>query len=301
MHHSRRRSGHASTNSSTTDVRKVGTTSDVSKPRRPQTLTRKSTPQTVLKLGKNPRDREREWEEERWVEDERESFPQFWYVFSVLYTQLNLCETPFDLDAAARFAVEVVSLMFYLTSFCAWEGMTCEKQFTPQDEKFLYCSEACRERDQNASVRAASSHHPSKGHDGFGANFPYYSVGDSEPRDIIPRASPSRWSPPTTPTTSQYTNAVSALRSLSIRPVSPTSPIPGNAVWPFTRSAVTSPSTSYTKSANNFYSSTYDNGYAVTGYGYAQGGMTDRPLPSRKPGAYSRPKSIELVTPIVGR
>ncbi|OTB20546.1 hypothetical protein K445DRAFT_87659 [Daldinia sp. EC12] len=257
MHHSRRRSGHASTNSSTTDVRKVGTTSDVSKPRRPQTLTRKSTPQTVLKLGKNPRDREREWEEERWVEDERESFPQF----------------------------------------C----MTCEKQFTPQDEKFLYCSEACRERDQNASVRAASSHHPSKGHDGFGANFPYYSVGDSEPRDIIPRASPSRWSPPTTPTTSQYTNAVSALRSLSIRPVSPTSPIPGNAVWPFTRSAVTSPSTSYTKSANNFYSSTYDNGYAVTGYGYAQGGMTDRPLPSRKPGAYSRPKSIELVTPIVGR
>ncbi|KAI1807935.1 hypothetical protein F4811DRAFT_376063 [Daldinia bambusicola] len=257
MHHSRRRSGHTSTNSSTTDVRKVGTTSDVSKPRRPQTLTRKSTPQTVLKLGKNPRDREREWEEERWFEDERESFPQF----------------------------------------C----MTCEKQFTPQDEKFLYCSEACRERDQNASVRGSSSHHPSKGHDGFGANFPYYSVGNSEPRDIIPRASPSRWSPPTTPTTGQYTNAISALRSLSIRPVSPTPSIPGNAAWPFTRSAVTSPSTSYTKSANNFYSSTYDNGYAVTGYGYAQGGMTDRPLPSRKPGAYSRPKSIELVTPIVGR
>ncbi|KAK6950102.1 hypothetical protein Daesc_008428 [Daldinia eschscholtzii] len=273
MHHSRRRSGHASTNSSTTDVRKVGTTSDVSKPRRPQTLTRKSTPQTVLKLGKNPRDREREWEEERWVEDERESFPQFCLA--------SASESPFDLDAAARFAVEVVSLMFYLTSFCAWEG--------------------CRERDQNASVRAASSHHPSRGHDGFGANFPYYSVGNSEPRDIIPRASPSRWSPPTTPTTGQYTNAVSALRSLSIRPVSPTSPIPGNVVWPFTRSAVTSPSTSYTKSANNFYSSTYDNGYAVTSYGYAQGGMTDRPLPSRKPGAYSRPKSIELVTPIVGR
>ncbi|KAL7626256.1 hypothetical protein AAE478_003026 [Parahypoxylon ruwenzoriense] len=255
MHHSRRKSGHGSTNSSTTDVRKVMTTSDLSKPRRPQTLTRKSTPQTVQKLGKNPRDREREWEEERWFEDERESFPQF----------------------------------------C----MTCEKQFTPQDEKFLYCSEACREHDQSASL---PSHPAARGHDSFGASLPFYSAGNAEPRDIIPRASPSRWSPPTTPTGGQYTSAVSALRSLSIRPVSPTSPISGNAIWPFTRSAITSPSTSYTKSTSNFYSSTYDNGYVVTGYGYNQGGTTsDRPLPSRRPGAYSRPKSIELVTPIVGR
>ncbi|KAI1378278.1 hypothetical protein F4677DRAFT_389662 [Hypoxylon crocopeplum] len=257
MHHSRRKSGHASTNSSTTDVRKAVTNSDLSKPRRPQTLTRKSTPQTVQKLGKNPRDREREWEEERWFDDERESFPQF----------------------------------------C----MTCEKQFTPQDEKFLYCSEACREHDQNASVRSSSSHHSVRGHDGFGGHLPFYSAGSSEPRDIIPRASPSRWSPPTTPTNSQYTSAVSALRSLSIRPVSPTSPGSSTAMWPFTRSAVTSPSSSYTK-PSNFYSSTYDNGYQVSGYGYNQGGATtDRPLPSRKPGAYSRPKSIELVTPIVGR
>ncbi|KAI1105885.1 hypothetical protein F4804DRAFT_89540 [Jackrogersella minutella] len=258
MHHSRRKSGHASTNSSTTDVRKTVTTSDLAKPRRPQTLSRKSTSQVVQKLGKNPRDREREWEEERWFDDERESFPQF----------------------------------------C----MTCEKQFTPQDEKILYCSEACRERDQNASVRASSSHPSSRGlHDGFGANLPYYMTGNSEPRDIIPRASPSRWSPPTTPTNGQHTSAVSALRSLSIRPVSPTSPVLGNAIWPFTRSAVTSPSTSYTKSTN-FYSSTYDNGYAVTSYGYTQGRTTtERPLPARKPSAYSRPKSIELVTPIVGR
>ncbi|KAI0840611.1 hypothetical protein F5Y06DRAFT_243997 [Hypoxylon sp. FL0890] len=259
MHHSRRKSGHASTNSSTTDVRKAVAVSDLSKPRRPQTLTRKSTPQTVQKLGKNPRDREREWEEERWFDDERESFPQF----------------------------------------C----MTCEKQFTPQDEKFLYCSEACREYDQNSSVRISSSHTASRGHEGFGANMPYYTAGNSEPRDIIPRASPSRWSPPTptTPTNTQYTSAVSALRSLSIRPVSPTSPASGNPIWPFTRSAITSPSTSYTKSSN-FYSSTYDNGYATTGYGYTQGNTTsERPLPLRKPGAYSRPKSIELVTPIVGR
>lgn len=89
MHHSRRKSGHGSTNSSTTDVRKAGTT-EHAKPRRPQTLSRKSTPQTVQKLGKNPRDREREWEEERWFEDdERESFPQFWYVCSMLHYVLS--------------------------------------------------------------------------------------------------------------------------------------------------------------------------------------------------------------------
>jgi hypothetical protein len=68
-----------------TDVRKAVTVSDLaSKPRRPQTLSRKSTPQTVQKLGKNPRHREKEWEEERWWEDDRESFPQFWYVAILL-------------------------------------------------------------------------------------------------------------------------------------------------------------------------------------------------------------------------
>ncbi|KAI0013698.1 hypothetical protein F4779DRAFT_349414 [Xylariaceae sp. FL0662B] len=260
MHHSRRKSGHGSTNTSMTDVRKAVTTSDLSRPRRPQTLSRRSTPQTVQKLGKSPRTREREWEEERWGEDERESFPQF----------------------------------------C----MTCEKQFTPQDEKMVYCSEACRKHDQSTSARTSSSHTPVRGRDSLGGNVPFYSVGNPEPRDIIPRASPSRpsstyWSPPTTPTSAQYAGAISALRSLSIRPPSPPSPTSNNAIWPFTRSAATSPSTSYTKSSN-FYSSTYDNGYVASGYGYNTGGTTtlDRPLPSRHPSAYSRPKSIELVTPI---
>lgn len=94
MHHSRRKSGHASTNSSTTDVRKAVTTSDLSKPRRPQTLSRKSTPQVVHKLGKNPRDREREWEEERFFEDERESFPQFWYVYYALLRMISMLGEP---------------------------------------------------------------------------------------------------------------------------------------------------------------------------------------------------------------
>lgn len=43
-------------------------------------MTRRTTPTAAPKLGKNPRDREREWEEERWWDEERESFPQYWYV-----------------------------------------------------------------------------------------------------------------------------------------------------------------------------------------------------------------------------
>lgn len=231
-------------------------------------LTRRSTPQVLQKLGKNPRDREREWEEERWWEDERESFPQF----------------------------------------C----MTCEKQFIPQDQKILYCSEACRKHDQ--SVTSQPTSHPSaRSRDILGASaLPYYSpgAGASEPRDIIPRASPSRpnskyFSPPTTPTSVNYTSAVSALRSLSIRPPSPPSPSAPMAtthnagIWPFAKSAANSPSSSYTK-PTNFFSTTYDSGYGASGYGYNYGRVAgERPLPSRRPG--DRPKSIELVTPMVGR
>lgn len=43
-------------------------------------MTRRTTDKAAQKLGKSPRDREREWDDERWWEDERESFPQFWYV-----------------------------------------------------------------------------------------------------------------------------------------------------------------------------------------------------------------------------
>ncbi|KAI1247458.1 hypothetical protein MGN70_011348 [Eutypa lata] len=263
MHHSRRKSGNGSTNTSLTDVRKAVTVSDLSKPRRPQTLSRKQTPQTALKLGKSPKVREKEWEEERWFEDDRESFPQF----------------------------------------C----MTCEKQFIPQDEKFLYCSEACRKHDQSASA-ATSLHFTSNGYDSIGAGLPFYSTADAEPRDIVPRASPSRpssnyWSPPTTPTSTPYTSAISALKSISTRPPSPPSPTSAySSIFSLTRSAITSPSTSYSN-PGNFYSSTYDGGYIASGYDGSTGALSsDRPLPSRKPGGiYSRPTSMDLVTPIVGR
>lgn len=236
-------------------------------------MTRKATPQVAQKLGKSPRDREREWEEERWWEDERESFPQF----------------------------------------C----MTCEKQFVPQDERHLYCSEACRIHDQENTT--AGPVYPSRHTSHHTANYPFYAAGHPEPRDIIPRASPSRpssthFSPPTTPNTTSHTpgqtpghtSAMAALRSLAIRPPSPPSPSNSyhSSMWPFTRSAATSPSTSYSRPVSGLFASTYDGGYysngVAAGYGFTSPGG-DRPLPSRRPGTYSRPKSIELVTPMVGR
>jgi hypothetical protein len=51
------------------------------------------------------------------------------------------------------------------------------------------------------------------------------------------------------------------------------------------------------------FSSTYDGTYYSTGGvgGDYYGTSSDRPLPSRRPTGYSRPKSIELVTPMLGR
>ena len=194
--------------------------------------------------------------------------------------------------------------------------MTCEKQFVAQDEMSTYCSEACRKVDQTPASRSTSRSHGSS-HHGSSSHYPFYAAGNPEPKDIIPRASPSRpnsmhfSSPPTTPGTSghhhssyyqqQQQSAISALRSLTIhQPPSPPSPS-STGVWPFARSAATSPSTSYTRGTAGFFSSTYDAGYATAGaYNYSSSGM-ERPLPSRRPGAYARPKSIELVTPMVGR
>ncbi|KAH7041134.1 uncharacterized protein B0I36DRAFT_19776 [Microdochium trichocladiopsis] len=258
MHHTRRKSGHISAHTSMTDVRKAVGVSDLSKGRRPQ-LSRRATPQTVQKLGKNPKTRERESEEQRLWDNDRECFPQF----------------------------------------C----MTCEKQFLSADETSLYCSDVCRKHDQSTSPSFLGAYDL----DGFGNNLPFHAAGDPELRDIVPRASPSRpsstyFSPPSTPNTAQYTSAISALKSLNIRPPSPPSPVSTHSsIWPFARSVANSPSTSYTK-PSNFYSSTYDGGYS-SAYVYptASGFGSERPLPSRKPTGYSRPKSIELVTPMIGR
>ncbi|EFY90206.1 hypothetical protein MAC_03721 [Metarhizium acridum CQMa 102] len=176
--------------------------------------------------------------------------------------------------------------------------MTCEKQFVPHDERHLYCSETCRRVDQQNS-----SSHSSQ-------------IRNQEPRDIIPRASPSRpnsmqfsQSPPASPGTipaSHHISALSALRSLNIGPPSPPSPTGSNggSLWPFSRSVATSPASSYRRPSGPYLSSTYDTGhhYGPGAYTYDSGSHgLDRPLPTRHPGAYSRPKSIELVTPVLGR
>ncbi|KAI9166793.1 hypothetical protein HJFPF1_02908 [Paramyrothecium foliicola] len=262
MYHQRRKSGHNSANSSTTDVRRTVTVSDLSRPKRPAMSLRRHTPASAQKLGRSQRDRERDWQES-WDND-RESFPQF----------------------------------------C----MTCEKQFIPHDDMHLYCSETCRRCDQNSTSQTASAQSQT------GSNYPFYAAGVPEPRDIVPRASPSRpssmhlsHSPPATPGTSAYsyhTSAISALRSLNVRPPSPPSPTTSSSsiIWPFSRSAATSPSSSLVRPTSGFFSSTYDVGYAGGAYTYDVGtGGMDRPLPSRHPGGYARPKSIELVTPMVGR
>lgn len=137
-----------------------------------------------------------------------------------------------------------------------------------------------------------------------------YATEHNEPRDIIPRASPSR---PNSnyysssvglddPTSPHHSSAVSALRSLTVHPPSPPSPLGAQSgIWPFSKSAATSPSTSYGKGGSAFFSSTYDGGYGAPGYGYNYTNGMDRPLPTRNPSGYSRPKSIELVTPMLGR
>lgn len=155
--------------------------------------------------------------------------------------------------------------------------------------------------DQNsAGISTAPSRYTSSQQ---ATQYPFYS-GPPEPKDIIPRASPSRpssthVSPPVTPA-----SAMSALKSLSIRPASPNSPVGTyhSSIWPFAGRSVTatSPSNSYSKPAAGLYASTYDGAYYGAGGDY-YGTSSDRPLPSRRPVAYSRPKSIELVTPMLGR
>ncbi|KAJ3492542.1 hypothetical protein NLG97_g5316 [Lecanicillium saksenae] len=175
--------------------------------------------------------------------------------------------------------------------------MSCEKQFLPASDNFLYCSESCRRSDQSSSHSASYSSYSGANDYSLARRQSYY-ASDSEPRDIIPQASPSRpgsmllaTSPPATPGTyygSKPESALSALRSLTaIHPPSPPSPTSSaGGFWPFGKSAATSPSSSYARP----YMLGMEGGHTYHG-------STDRPLPSRS----SRRKSSELVTPLTGR
>lgn len=74
-----------------TDVRRAAVTASEppAKHRRPG-MTRRQTPVSSQKLGRSHRERERELEYRDSWHDERESFPQFWYVAS-RYLYHDLC------------------------------------------------------------------------------------------------------------------------------------------------------------------------------------------------------------------
>ncbi len=85
-----------------TDVRKAVTATDPSYKKhqsRPSTSSRKTTPQAIPKLGKNPRDREKELDDERWWDEERQSFPEYWYV------SLSVSSTPCSLGCVSQLAI----------------------------------------------------------------------------------------------------------------------------------------------------------------------------------------------------
>lgn len=71
-----------------TDVRKAVTATDPSSKHKRPSMARRHTPVAAQKLGRSHREREREYHES-W-EDERESFPQFWYVLHFL-PNFNIC------------------------------------------------------------------------------------------------------------------------------------------------------------------------------------------------------------------
>ncbi|KAF5664721.1 life-span regulatory factor [Fusarium heterosporum] len=67
--------------------------------------------------------------------------------------------------------------------------MTCEKEFTPRDHQLLYCSESCRKFDHETYPKVTrSTCYTSK----CVANLPFYSASVPAPKDIVPRASPTR-------------------------------------------------------------------------------------------------------------
>ncbi|TVY41548.1 hypothetical protein LSUB1_G002004, partial [Lachnellula subtilissima] len=252
--------------------------------------------------------------------------------------------------------------------------MNCEKQFLPVNNTFLYCSEACRLHDQNPAPSHSDAYSPSAYAPSSPPLTPYTrhfsslptSIPDDGP-DIVPKFSPTQsrprsyfnsdpypasyQAPPTyassLPRTkgykdSQSSTALASLRELATAlprtsskhsdpespPKSSASSISrtGSGVWnymPFTSTSKTTtptPSatpgnsynggytvsqsygavqTSYVSSGGKSREDLYNYGKSQSTYGQPGGMSRDRPLPPRSgPGGYGhRPKSIDLVTP----
>lgn len=218
------------------------------------------------RLGQTLKDRESDQDDEQGWYDEADSFPQF----------------------------------------C----MSCDKQVFSPHEMMPYCSEACRRSDQNSAANpyTSSSGCGGGGIDYYGggsaastSGYPFYATENPVPRDIVPRASPSRptstrlasdQSPPNMPPhTYHASSALSMPMSLgllvgrSFHGNSPSLPSPDRAGgdWPFSsagtsQSTTTNSASSSTGGGSGFFSAKHD---GVQEYG----GYSQVPLLSQQPGA----------------
>lgn len=113
--------------------------------------------------------------------------------------------------------------------------MTCEKQFLPANNTFLYCSETCRLHDQSAPTRSStsasytssSSHFPAQSSPPltpysrqFASSYTntYTTPSHEEGPDIIPRFSPTQSRPRSYFNSDPYPSHTSAYTTLSASP-----------------------------------------------------------------------------------
>ncbi|PQE10825.1 life-span regulatory factor protein [Rutstroemia sp. NJR-2017a BBW] len=137
--------------------RKSGKDYPVAERKRPAILPRRNTPQTTPRVGAVSNSKSKERERCDVEKDNGESFPQF----------------------------------------C----MTCEKQFIPANNTFLYCSEDCRLHDQAPTYSSPSNSYATTPNSP--PLTPYARASSSlpalfsteEPRDIVPRLSPTQSRP----------------------------------------------------------------------------------------------------------
>ena len=187
----------------------------------------------------------------------------------------------------------------------------------------MQSAHSCRRSDQNSVGNPYTSSSGGIGYYGGGSaastsGYPFYATDNPVPRDIVPRASPSRptstrlasdQSPPNMPPHTYHASgtlsmpvSLGVLLCRSFHGNSPSLPSPDTAGgdWPFS-SAGTSQSTMTNSSSNSTSSSSGI--FSTTGNGIQEyGGYSEEPLPSQQPGGrYSRVRNIELLASMVER
>ncbi|PQE18925.1 life-span regulatory factor domain-containing protein [Rutstroemia sp. NJR-2017a BVV2] len=152
--------------------RKSGKDYPVAERKRPAILPRRNTPQSTPRVGAVSNSKSKERERCDVEKDNGESFPQFWYV--------HPSDDPPSWDSRI---------------------MTCEKQFIPANNTFLYCSEDCRLHDQAPTYSSPSNSYavtpnspPLTPYARASSSLPAL-FSTEEPRDIVPRLSPTQSRP----------------------------------------------------------------------------------------------------------